>query len=91
MMPVLTLYGHAWCHLCAEMADQLSRLSSELNFELRNVDIDQDMELAGRYGEHIPVLCFGDDEICRHRLDLDAIGRLKARIGKNQPCPVGHS
>ena len=45
------------------------------------VDIDSDVELEQRYGEAIPVLLYGDEEIARapiERKDLQrALGRLK--------------
>ncbi len=49
------------CHLCEEMASNLERLS--VRFE--EVDIEEDEVLRRVYGDAIPVLMHGDDEIAR--------------------------
>jgi len=48
----LILYFRADCHLCDQVVGLLDRLA----VPWRPVDIDDDAELAERYGLHVPVL-----------------------------------
>lgn len=72
-VPVLTLYSRLYCHLCEDMLQALRGLQPVLDFELEVVDIDADPALARRYGELVPVLNLGDDEICHYFLDENAL------------------
>ena len=68
------MYGRAYCHLCEEMAQALRSLG--VDFE--EIDVDSDPRLDERFGENVPVLTGADGvEICRHRLDPEAIGKLR--------------
>lgn len=71
--PVLTLYLRRWCHLCDELLEQLAPLIAPHGVELREIDIDEHPEFESCFGEHIPVLCAGERELCRHRLDPQAV------------------
>ena len=42
---VITLIGKPDCHLCADARSVITRLSAELGFEWRELDIGQDEEL----------------------------------------------
>lgn len=57
--PVLTLYRRADCHLCDDAAALLGRLQ----LRWHAVDVDTDPELVRRYGDRVPVLTRGDQEI----------------------------
>lgn len=72
-VPRLTLYSRQHCHLCDDMIAGLRRLQSSANFEFDIVDIDRDPVLERRYAEKIPVLAFGERELCRHFLDPAAV------------------
>lgn len=72
-MRTLTLYHRAGCHLCEEMHQGLQRLCAALDCEIDCVDIDADPALARRFKEKIPVLALGEDIICCHRLDEQAL------------------
>ena len=76
MTRTLQLYGRSYCHLCDEMADELRGLCAQLRLSLEWVDIEDDERLEELYGEHIPVLMLGEREICRHRLDENALRRV---------------
>jgi thioredoxin reductase (NADPH) len=69
----LTLYLRRWCHLCDELIEALEPLIDGQGVILREVDIDEHAEFEDAYGEHIPVLCAGERELCRHRLDEGAV------------------
>jgi hypothetical protein len=45
------------------------------DFEFEIVNVESDRSLEERFGERVPVLLFGDREICHYRLDLEALAR----------------
>ena len=71
----LTVYERSGCHLCDDMVSTLSQWKTELDFEIERIDVDTSPDLAGRYGERVPVLAYGSIEICQFFLDLDALRR----------------
>lgn len=78
---VLQLFGRAYCHLCTDMADLLAVRLAGLPVRLDWIDLDEHEEWETVFGEHIPVLRYGDLELCRHRLDEAALGAFLARLG----------
>ena len=62
--PVLTLYGRQDCHLCEKMWLAVEPWSKRLGFRLVVCKIEGNSELEARYGQRIPVLADGDEEIC---------------------------
>ena len=79
--PELTVYSRNYCHLCDEMIAGLQLLQARFHFTLRIVDIDSDAALEALYGEDVPVLAHGANELCRHRLDLARVTEYLAKIG----------
>ena len=76
-MPVqLTLYIREGCHLCDDMEMALGECADELDFETRRVPIDNNPDLEHAYGARVPVLVYGDDEICHYFLDIQALKRM---------------
>jgi len=71
--PALTLYTKVGCHLCEEMKQQLDVLQQQYEFSLNLVDIDADSYLKLRYGERVPVLAIGEQEICHYYLDSGSL------------------
>ncbi len=71
----LILYYREGCHLCQVMMQALRGLQARLGFELRLVDVDRDPGLSQRYGEWVPVLCRGEQEICHYHLDETVLRR----------------
>jgi len=39
----------------------------------REIDIDRDIDLIRKYDIQVPVLCFGEQEICHHFFDEKAL------------------
>ena len=39
----------------------------------REIDIDRDIDLIRRYDVLVPVLCIGEQEICHHFFDEEAL------------------
>lgn len=70
---VFSLYSRPECHLCDEMFDALKKWQSRFNFSVNIIDIDQDSSLTARFAARIPLLAFGDVEICEYHLDEDAL------------------
>ncbi len=71
--PTLTLYTRVGCHLCAEMMQQLEPLQRQYGFSLTVVDIDADSYLNLLYGERVPVLLVGEQEICQYHLNKELL------------------
>lgn len=68
-MTRLTLISRTCCHLCDEMEEALLPLLEELGVELHVVDVDSDPLLESAYGELVPVLLHGENELCHYVLD----------------------
>jgi thiol-disulfide isomerase/thioredoxin len=71
--PTLTLYMRVGCHLCEEMKQELALFQQQYDFSLNIVDIDADHYLKLRYGERVPVLAAGEQEICHYYLNKDLL------------------
>jgi glutaredoxin len=69
----LTVYSRYGCHLCTDMLQALARLQPLLDFDFTVRDVDDDPQLAARYGDRVPVLLAGDTELCCHFLDEDRL------------------
>ena len=79
--PKLTVYSRAYCHLCDDMIAGLRALQAATRFELEVVDIDRDPALEARYGERVPVLTGGGNELCHYHLDLAKVNEYLSKIG----------
>ena len=66
------LYSRRYCHLCDDM---LAALQAQLGAEtaITVVDVDSNPALEARYGENVPVLMYGQTEVCRHRHDAEKV------------------
>jgi len=53
---------------------------SGIAFQLDVVDLDQSPELEKRYGQFVPVLKAGEEEICHFHLDHTALDAYLAKI-----------
>ena len=70
----LCFYFREECHLCDAMRKALvvfDRKKQAISW--REIDIDRDIELIRRYDAEVPVLCLGEQEICHHFFDEDAL------------------
>lgn len=73
MAAKLTVLSRNWCHLCDELVAALRPLADELGFDFDVVDVDLEPSLEERWGELVPVVLSGDDELCHYHLDSSAI------------------
>lgn len=55
------------------MIAALRELQRRFHFGLSVVDVDVDPALERRYGEKVPVLAHGENELCHYRLDQAAV------------------
>jgi len=77
----LVVLSRAWCHLCDELLDALAPLAGELELEVAVIDVDERPELEERWGELVPVVLAGDEELCHYHLDPEAIRAYWRKIG----------
>lgn len=78
----VTMLGKPGCHLCDEARSILVRLSHELEFELREVNILDDPPLRQRYQYAIPVVLVKGIPLLSGRIaELDARGEIKRAFG----------
>jgi len=79
---IFTIYERGYCHLCDDMRAALAPWIERYSLRLERVDVDRSPELEARYGELVPVLVEGEDEICHYHLDEAA---LAARLSDDAP------
>ncbi|MGB9434535.1 MAG: glutaredoxin family protein [Candidatus Acidiferrum sp.] len=79
----VTVYTRPGCHLCEEAKALMRPLLIEFGGTLREVNIDEDDELAERYSWDIPVIFVGGRKAGKHRVDLRQFRRQleEARVG----------
>jgi len=70
---VLTLYTRHNCSLCEDMLFILNDFSDDLNYTVSLIDIDLDAATRDRFNDLVPVLKLGDEEICHHFFDREAL------------------
>jgi hypothetical protein len=64
-----TFLTRAGCHLCEQGLRQIEPLLARLGKRLHVVDVDADRVLREDYGNEVPVLFLGQQEVARHRID----------------------
>jgi glutaredoxin len=58
----VTLVTRVGCHLCEAAEQLLQRLSSELGFAYRGLDVDAAPELRDEYSDRVPVILIDGKE-----------------------------
>lgn len=71
----ITLYTRPGCHLCEEAKAAIAPLLGEFGARLREVNIDGDPVLEGRYGWDIPVIFIGGKKTAKHRVNGEQFRR----------------
>jgi len=64
----VTLYSRPGCTLCEEAKEDLKALEADYGFSLQVVNVDDDPELAARYGAHIPVVAIDGEAVLMTRV-----------------------
>jgi len=76
-VPVFEVYIRRGCHLCDTLVEVLAeQLRGRAEFVLCDVDARPDWQ--SRYGADVPVVTYQGRELCRHRLEADAIAAALA-------------
>ncbi len=67
----LKVLSRSYCHLCDDMIAALKafRGRNQVEFDIEVIDVDADAELESKYGDKVPVLLQGENEICHYFLD----------------------
>ena len=76
MIPRVTLYTRAGCHLCETAKENLQAARSRAQFELEEVDIDADPELRGLYNEEVPVVAINGKKAFKYHVDPEAFLKI---------------
>ncbi|MBB5020165.1 thioredoxin reductase (NADPH) [Chitinivorax tropicus] len=79
--PVLTVLFRDYCSLCHAMVAALEAYPGRAGFDMQIVDVDADPMLEEKWGEWVPVLLAGDQEICHYHLDTAALDAHLAVFG----------
>ncbi|TML36664.1 MAG: glutaredoxin family protein [Actinobacteria bacterium] len=75
-MTILTLYGKPGCHLCHEARAEIERVRAERPFDLEEIDVSLDPGLQREYGERIPVVAIGGEDVLELRVRAEELRRL---------------
>lgn len=67
----LKVLSRTYCHLCDDMIAALKVFQgrNQVEFDVEVIDVDADAELESKYGDKVPVLLHGENEICHYFLD----------------------
>jgi len=71
------VYVREGCHLCDVFMQELAVELGEEFDQVGVVDVDDDVDLAVRYGLRVPVLEYGGVIVCEARIDADRIRALR--------------
>jgi len=79
----VTFYTRPGCHLCEEARTAVAPLLREFGAVLREVNIEDDAVLEGRYGRDIPVIFIGARKAAKHRVDVEQF-RRQLQVSKSK-------
>lgn len=80
MIPRVTLYTRAGCHLCDAAKENLLAARRQTDFTLEEVDIDADPDLRTLYNEEVPVIAINGKKAFKYQVDPQAF--LKTLRGR---------
>lgn len=79
-MTLIIVYSAPGCHLCADAMAVMRGLQTELDFEVRELDITADETLHRAYFARIPVVTLDGEEVCEYIVDEQILReRLESR------------
>ena len=81
MTPEVTLYGKPGCCLCDEAKAVVAAVRAERPFALEEVDVSLDPGLNHRYGERIPVVAVGGEELFEYHVDATELRAALDTLG----------
>jgi len=68
-MPKVTVYSRPACCLCDEIKQQLEQLRRRADFDLEEINIDEDEVLRRLYNDEVPVVMINGRKAFKYRLD----------------------
>jgi len=74
-MRELIVYSRPGCHLCELLLEQLEPMCRSAGVRLDVQDVDTREEWRRLYGERIPVVCAGEEELSAWPFDRDRVSR----------------
>jgi glutaredoxin len=75
----IELYGRAGCHLCEEAAALLQDARRRHEFELVELDVDDDPAWRAAYGDDVPVVVIDGRRAFKHRIPRRELERYFVR------------
>jgi glutaredoxin len=78
----VTIYGRPGCHLCDDALAVLERVRTDVPFDLRRVNIEDDDALLGAYLERIPVVVLDGEEVYEYHVDEADLRSRLARVSR---------
>ncbi len=69
MIPKVTFYTKAGCHLCEDARDMLDDIAAQIPFELTEIDIRRDMNIFEQYRYRIPVIAINETVVAEGRIE----------------------
>lgn len=69
MIPKVTFYTKAGCHLCEDARDMLDDIAAQIPFELTEIDIRRDMNIFEQYRYRIPVVTINEIVVAEGRIE----------------------
>jgi len=76
----VTVYSRPACCLCDEIKQQLAQLRRRVDFELEEINIDEDEVLRRLYNDEVPVVMIDGRKAFKYRLDPEEfLRKLAAR------------
>lgn len=70
----VTMYTRRDCPLCDHAKEAMR--ASGVDIRIEEIDIDNDPDLRRRYTNDVPVVCIGNAEVFRHRIEPAEFARL---------------
>lgn len=65
------------------MREALAPLAARFGWVVEEIDIDADAMLEERWSDSVPVLLFGERELCRYRIEVGALEAFLVAAGAN--------
>ena len=78
----MTLFGRPGCHLCDDALAVLERIRSDVPFDLRTVNIEDDDALLRAYLVRIPVVSVDGEEVYDYYVDERDLRARLARVAR---------
>lgn len=75
-MSGLVVWSRDGCPLCDELIADLAPFAADRGLAVAVRDVDDDPQMARRYGHRVPVLTLDGEPVCHGHLDLPELERL---------------